>query len=83
MMGKEMLQRDEKILVTTPLALYAEAASMNPGPAGRVRFVSSEEPLALIAKEQDVLDRRMIGIIRGVEKIRPGVEGRRIHEEGI
>jgi hypothetical protein len=56
MMGREMLQRDEKVLVTTPSALYAGAASMNAGLGGRVRFVSSKEPVALepvalIAKE--------------------------------
>jgi hypothetical protein len=54
MMGKEILQRDDKILVTTPSALYAGASSMNAGPGGRVRFVSSKEPLALTAKKQDV-----------------------------
>jgi hypothetical protein len=69
MMGREMLQRDEKILVTTPSASYAGAASMNAGPGGRVRFVSSKEPVALMAKEQDVLERRMNVIVRGVEEI--------------
>jgi hypothetical protein len=44
MLGKETLQRDEKILVTTPSASYAGAASMNTGPGGRVIFVSSKEP---------------------------------------
>jgi hypothetical protein len=42
MMGREMLQRDEKILVTS---------SMNAGPGGRVRFVSLKEPVALMARE--------------------------------
>jgi hypothetical protein len=74
MMGREMLRRDEKVLVTTPSASYAGAASMNAGLGGRVRFVSSKEPVALepvalIAKEQDVLDRRMNVIVRGVEEI--------------
>jgi hypothetical protein len=66
MMGREMLQRDEKLLVTTPSAWYAGAASMNAGPGGRVRFVSSKEPVAPMAKEQDVLERRMNMIVRGV-----------------
>jgi hypothetical protein len=45
MMGKEMMQRDEKRLVTTPLALYAGAASMNTGPGGwpRNRMCLREE----------------------------------------
>jgi ribosomal protein S12 len=42
---------------------------MNAGPGGRVRLVNSKEPLALIAKEQDVLERRMNVIIRGVEEL--------------
>jgi hypothetical protein len=69
MMEREMLQRDETILVTTPSAYYAGAASMNAGPGGRVRFVSSKEPVALMAKKQDVLERRMNVIIRGGEEI--------------
>jgi hypothetical protein len=74
MMGREMLQRDEKVLVTTPSASYAEAACMNAGLGGRVRFVSSKEPVALepvaqIDKEQDVLERRIKVIVRGVEEI--------------
>jgi hypothetical protein len=68
-MGREMLHRDEKILVTTPSALYAGAAAMNAGPGGRVRFVGSKEPVALMAKEQDVPERRMNVIVRGVEEI--------------
>jgi hypothetical protein len=71
MMGKQMLQREEKILVTTPSAVYAGDASMNAGHGGRVRFVSSIVTLALMAKEQDVLERRMNVIIRGVEEIDP------------
>jgi hypothetical protein len=69
MMAREMLQRNEKILVTTPLASYAVAASINAGPGERIRFVSSKEPVALMAKEQDVLERRMNVIVRGVEEI--------------
>jgi hypothetical protein len=73
MMGREMLQRDEKVLVTTPSASYAGAASVNAGLGGRVRFVSSKEPVALepvaLAREQDVLERRMNVIVRGVEEI--------------
>jgi hypothetical protein len=34
---KEMLLRDEKILVTTPSTLHAAATSMNAGPEGRVK----------------------------------------------
>jgi hypothetical protein len=34
---------------------------------GHVTLDSSKEPLALMAKEQDVLERRMNVIVRGVE----------------
>jgi hypothetical protein len=40
MLEKETLQRDEKILVTTPSASYAGAASMNAGPGEEGSYLS-------------------------------------------
>jgi hypothetical protein len=53
-----------------PQLFYAGAASMNAEPGGRFRFFSSKKPLALMAKEQYVFERRMNVIVRKVEEIR-------------
>jgi hypothetical protein len=61
-----MMHEREKFTVL--VATYATAAAQNAGPGGTVKFINSEEPMALMAVEQERLkERRLNIIVRGVE----------------
>jgi hypothetical protein len=70
MMGREMLQRDEKMheraKVTVPVATYAPAAAQNAGLGGTVKFINSEEPMAV--EQERLKERRLNIIVRGVKE---------------
>jgi hypothetical protein len=48
---------------TVPVATYATAAAQNAGPGGTVKFINSEEPMALMAMEQERLKERRLQVI--------------------
>jgi hypothetical protein len=70
MMGREKLQRDEKMheraKVTVPVFTYATAAAQNAGPGGMVKFINSEEPMAV--EQERLKERRLNIIVRGVKE---------------
>jgi hypothetical protein len=65
-MENKMHEREK---FTVLVASYAMAAAQNAGPGGTVKYINSEEPIALMAVEQERLkERRLNIIVRGVEE---------------
>jgi ATP sulfurylase len=68
---------------TVPVASYATAAAQNAGRGGTVKFINSEDPMALMDVEQERLNERRLNIIvRGVKEHPNPEEAAWFHKEG-